>query len=62
MNKKLGIILIIISLLNLATNLFLDRAIAKHSVHPVYGTYQQKTFGCQPWDACKYPPDSLDIK
>ena len=24
-----------------------------HSVHPIYGVYPQKAFGCMPWDACK---------
>jgi hypothetical protein len=27
--------------------------IEKHSVHPIYGEYPQKVFGCEPWDSCK---------
>ena len=26
--------------------------IEKHSVHPVYGDYPQKAYGCKPWDSC----------
>ncbi len=54
MNNKLVVILLTSSLLNIGITFFLHRAIEKHSVHPVYGTYQQKIFGCQPWDACEH--------
>jgi len=57
MDNKLVITLLTTSLLNIGMSFCIYRAIEKHSVHPVYGIYQQKVFGCEPWDACKYPPD-----
>jgi hypothetical protein len=27
--------------------------IEKHSVHPKFGIYPQKAYGCEPWDSCK---------
>lgn len=48
------IINIIIQCLLTATSLaIITYYIEKHSVHPIYGEYPQKAFGCEPWDSCK---------
>lgn len=40
---------------------FIKYQIERHSVHPVYGIYQQKTYGCDPWDSCKHCDSSKCI-
>lgn len=48
------IINIIMQCLLTATSLaIITYYIEKHSVHPIYGEYPQKVFGCEPWDSCK---------
>lgn len=48
------IINIISCCLIIGTNLFITiSVIEKHSIHPIYGEYPQKVFGCEPWDSCK---------
>lgn len=31
--------------------------IEKHSIHPLYGKYEQKLYHCYPWDSCKEEED-----
>ena len=46
---------IILSISLIPVNIYFTKyQIEKHSVHPVYGIYQQKVFGCDPWDSCKH--------
>jgi uncharacterized membrane protein len=50
--------LFIMNLLLLCVFTFINKLIfisqiEKHSVHPIYGEYPQKTFKCAPWDSCK---------
>jgi hypothetical protein len=48
--------IIILSVIQIILTLVTCMYVLRHSVHPVYGEYQQKTLGCAPWDACK--PDN----
>jgi hypothetical protein len=61
MEKKIIAAALIISIINIFVSITtndnsksLISQIEKHSVHPLHGTYEQKTFGCQPWDACHH--------
>jgi hypothetical protein len=54
MSNNLLKVSIIISLLNIVFTFFSIKTIEKHSIHPVYGSYQQKIFGCEPWDSCHH--------
>lgn len=57
MKNKLIITLLTTSLMNLGLTFFALKSVEMHSVHPIYGIYQQKIFGCQPWDACTEKKD-----
>ena len=57
MDKKFNIImtaLIIIMIMPTMIGLYSILEIRKHSVHPVYGEYDQKALCCSPWDACTH--------
>lgn len=47
----------LISLANIGVSFYkeeiISQQIQKHSIHPLYGTYEQKVFGCPPWDSCR---------
>ena len=60
MDNKLVITLLTASLLNIGISFCLYRTIEKHSVHPVYGVYQQKVFGCEPWDSCSHGKSDIE--
>jgi len=50
MNNILSGIIIALLLFNIFSTIHL---VEKHSVHPLYGNYEQQLYKCSPWDSCK---------
>jgi len=45
--------LLLFSICTIINILVVTYTIEKHSVHPTFGIYPQKAFGCKPWDSCE---------
>jgi len=65
MKKNILTLCIVFSVFNTLTTLLsagyltlkiekVTQQIQKHSIHPLYGLYEQKVLGCAPWDACRH--------
>lgn len=50
--KPFLINLLLLSVFSIINIFIVTYNIEKHSVHPVFGIYPQKVFGCEPWDSC----------
>jgi hypothetical protein len=50
--KIMSLIMVTITIIHLMCTAMIIYTIKVHSVHPIYGEYEQKLYHCYPWDSC----------